>query len=320
MEHIVKMLKNKIIQKAQELGFDLVGFAPAQLPPKYLTAFHQWLEKKHEGNMSYMQKLDQRKNIEQILPGTKTVISLAVNYYYPQQSPKEGEGVVARYAYGRDYHKVIKKWLRSLEKFIKELAPEEETKAYVDTGPILERAYAEEAGLGVIGKNTCLITEEYGSWVFLAEVLTTLELAPDTKKSTPSKDFSACGACRACIDACPTGAIIAPGVVDARRCLSYLTIEHRDEIPKKFQKAIALTKRVYGCDICQEVCPHNHKKAQEHSHQALKDPKIAGPTLSAPDLQKIETSDQYLARFAGSALMRPKKEGLQRNLKALTGE
>jgi len=312
------MPKPQIIAHAKSLGFDLIGFTTPHLPPKYLTAFQNWLENKHEGTMTYMQKLDQRKDLNHILPGVKTVISLATNYYHeqPEEIPDD-EGKVARYAYGRDYHKIIGKRLKKLETFIRELAPDHSTKSYVDTGPILERAYAEEASIGLIGKNSCLITEEYGSWVFLSEILTTLELEPDRRKYPPTKDFSACGGCRRCIDACPTGAIVAPGVIDSRRCISYLTIEHKDEIPKEFQKAIALTKRIYGCDICQEVCPHNQKKSKITVDEEFKSTPLAGNTLKKSEILALKTDEQFLKKFAGSPLMRAKRQGLQRNLQAL---
>ncbi len=331
---MTQQLSAKIKEEGLRLGFDLVGFSPAKIEEKYLKAFDQWLEKDQQGTMSYMTKVEQRRDLTLLLPGAKSVIVLALNYYREQEPLKSGEGRVARYAYGRDYHKIIKKKLKQLEKFISELAPEAKTKAYVDTGPVLERALAEQAGIGRIGKNTCLITEQFGSWVFLSEIITTLDLAQPnntgttgqpqnspkttTQKSrwsnSAEKPFNVCGNCTRCMDFCPTGAIIAPGVVDARLCISYLTIENKDKIPSELSKVIKETKRMYGCDICQEVCPHNQARQKIHSHDELTTPKIAGSKLSLKTIQQIKTDQQFLDTFAGSPLMRVKKDGLRRNL------
>ncbi len=270
--------------------------------------------------MEYMKKSTPRHNIKKLLPRAKSVICLAMNYYHEQPELKKDHGRVARYAYGRDYHKIIKKKLRAVENHLRELEPDAETLSYVDTGPVLERAFAETAGLGFIGKNSCLITKEFGSWVFLAEIITTANLAPDeslVKKAR--KPFAGCGACRKCIDACPTGAIIAPGVIDASRCISFLTIENRDDIPESLAKIISKTRRLYGCDICQEVCPYNTKSTST-KHKEFLDPKIAGDSLSRKKILSLKTDDQFLKTFAGSPLMRAKRMGLQRNAKILSSQ
>lgn len=330
-------LKEKITNYAKEIGFDLVGFSPAKIEEKYLKAFEDWLNNGHEGQMQYMQKIEKRRDLTKILPGAKSVIVLATNYFYQQNPLKKDHGRVACYAYGRDYHKIIGKKLKQLEKFIAEIEPTAQTKSYVDTGPILERALAEQAGIGRIGKNTCLITPQFGSWVFLSEILTSLDLieeknlhasaeksiATNTTLANPaatsfrSRAFSICGNCTKCITACPTGAIIAPGVIDARLCISYLTIENKDKIPPKLAKIIKKQKLLYGCDICQEVCPHNEAKQRIHTHPDLQNPQIAGDQLNFKKIAKIKTAQQYLQTFAGSPLMRIKKEGLQRTTKAL---
>lgn len=386
------LLREKIRSHALSLGFDLVGFSPAKIEAKYFNAFKDWISQGHHADMSYMEKIQARADMTKILPGAKSVVVLATNYYYPQKSLTRGAGRIARYAYGRDYHKVIGKRLKKLGKFINELAPAILTKSYVDTGPILERALAEQAGLGRIGKNSCLITKEFGSWVFLSEIITNLDLATtpiptsntnpnpnfhshSTLTPTPSpptylrdqksftgetfysKDndfnkktssprgnldrwsdpsqpsFNVCGNCRKCVDACPTGAIIAPGVVDARLCISYLTIENKNKIPPKLAKIIKKTKRLFGCDICQEVCPHNQAR-QINSHpknnsapqisetaiisNSLHQPQIADDQLPLKQLHKFLTTDQnFLTRFAGSPLMRAKRKGLKRNLQTL---
>lgn len=365
-------LRQKISDYAKEIGFDLVGFSPAKIEEKYLVAFDDWLENGREGSMEYMKKIEQRRDLTKILPGAKSVIVFAMNYYHEQPALKRGHGHVARYAYGRDYHKVIGKKLKMVEKFIMGAAPLPLlTKSYVDTGPILERALAEQAGLGRIGKNSLLITEKFGSWVFLSEIITTLDLnlspvklfgmthsSIDTSQSAKSslgrisnpqnrlstgepesltssrwsspaqKSFNVCGNCTRCMTACPTGAIIAPGVVDARLCISYLTIENKKKIPAKLAKIIKKTKRLYGCDICQEVCPHNSARqrskidststieSQQNSLDGLFT-SIAGDSL---DIKKVLTKtcssdDTFLKTFAGSPVMRAKRKGLKRTAK-----
>ncbi len=297
------LTRTKIEGFAKDLGFDLVGFSPARLAPEYLEVYERWLSEGLNADMDYMQKIEARRDLNKVLPGAKTVIVLAMNYYHDQEPLKENEGRIARYAYGRDYHKIIGKKLKQLEDFID--AP---TKSYVDTGPILERAFAEQAGLGTLGKNGCLITQPYGSWVFLCEIITTLDLAEEPQ---PRKDL--CGSCTRCIDACPARAIIAPGVVDARRCLSYLTIEHKGEIPPTLKKKITETKRIFGCDICQEVCPHNCRQVV-HEHKDLRDPCIAGDAINRKDFSSLKDDQEFLKTYAGSPLMRPKREGIKRNL------
>lgn len=333
-------MKEKIKKFAEELGFSLIAFTIPQTEKSDIEAYEKWLEEDYEGEMKYLRKTEPRKDFSKILENPKTIISLATNYFYEQKELKPEHGRIARYAYGRDYHKVIKKRLKKLETYIKELAAEEgkepETRSYVDTGPILERAMARQAGLGFIGKNSCLITKEFGSWVFLSEIITTLELELDvtpsaartlnttytfttqhaTQRSNPAPPFAICGSCRLCIDACPTKAIIAPGIIDARRCISYQTIENKtDKIPKEFAKAIAKTKRIFGCDICQEVCPHN-SRAKESTDKDLRAPSIAGDQLSLKEILAIKEDSDYLEKFAGSPLMRTKRRGLQRNAEA----
>lgn len=306
------LLRKKIEDFAKEIGFDLIRFTTAKIEPKYIATFQHWIAQNHHGNMSYMEKIAQRSDLTKILPNAKSVIVLAVNYYYDQPKLKPNHAKVARYAYGRDYHKIIGKNLKKLEAFIKELVPNEETKSYVDTGPILERALAEQSGLGTIGKNGCVITKEFGSWVFLSEIITTLDLKPE-KPLQPK--FHLCGQCTKCIDQCPTGAIIAPGVIDSRLCISYLTIENKDKIPPELAKIIKKTKRLYGCDICQEVCPHNTARQKVHTHPEFQNPKIAGDQLDTKKILQIKNDDEFLKTFAGSPLMRAKRKGLQRSAK-----
>lgn len=352
-------LRQEIEKFAKEnLGFDIVAFTPAKIHQKYKDAFSDWLKNNREGEMSYMQKIQERFDLEKVLPGAKSVIVLATNYYREQAPLKRGHGRVARYAYGRDYHKVIGKRLKLLEKFIGELrvsfpssfppepnspsenctafvrtkssgetsppsSPGQLTKSYVDTGPLMERALAEQAGIGRIGKNGCVISKELGSWILLSEIITTLDLSPGISSGRPEKpdrwsnpaekSFNVCGNCTRCIDACPTGAIIAPGVVDSRLCISYLTIEHKGKLDPKLEKIIKKTKRVFGCDICQEVCPHNHARqricSQKHNDKPPSDPfhpPIAGDQLNLSKIRKITSREDYIKSFAGSPLMRAK--------------
>jgi len=306
-------IKQKIINFSKELGFDLVGFTSINLDSRYGHAFKFWLEKKYHADMQYMEKSSPRLDIKEILPNAKTVIVLATNYYHPQEKDLfENYGRVARYAFGRDYHKILKKRLIKVQKFIEELDPDAKTKAYVDTGPILEKAYAEQAGLGVIGKNSCLITKEFGSWVFLSEIITSLDLPKDKPIIETQEAFSICASCSLCIDYCPTKAIAAPGFINANNCISYHTIENKAEIPDSIKKEIKKHKRVYGCDICQEICPHNIR-AKKNQDKAFLEPKIAGDSLSLNKILSIKDDLQYLEKFAGSPLMRAKRKGLQRN-------
>jgi epoxyqueuosine reductase len=355
-----KFLLRKIItDEAKKVGFDLVGFSPAKIQPQYLEVFDQWLSDGQHADMGYMEKIERRRDLRLTLPSAKSVICLGLNYFYEQTPLKPGAGRVARYAFGRDYHKIINKKLKQLESRIQDIATNTrlietplETKRYVDTGPLLERALAEQAGLGKIGKNGCLISKEYGSWIFLAEIISNLDLVVseqtmdlpnrqtiealqkssryDFSDQTPKPSISQisgpgttpsiCGQCTLCIDACPTGAIIAPGVIDSRLCISYLTIENKEKIPPQLAAKIKETKRIYGCDICQEVCPHNAAKQKPHANPELASPQIAGDQITAtePRIHKsLKTDADYLETFAGSPFMRIKKEGLTRNLEEL---
>ncbi len=312
MECIDEM-RQEIEKIAKEIGFDLVGFTPANVEDKYTNRFFDWLEKGKEAEMQYMRERKSRQDLKKILPGAKTVIVLGINYYREQSPLEEGHGRVARYAYGRDYHKIIGKKLRKLENYIRDVH-KGKTKAYVDTGPLLEKALAEQAGLGRIGKNSCLITKYFGSWTFLAEIITDLEISD--KKKNSDTPFNICGNCKICMEACPTGAIEEPGVIDCNRCISYLTIENKKEIPASFKNMISRTKTVFGCDICQEVCPHNKARQKTNEHPELKDP-IAGDSISLKKIKEIKSDEQFLNIFAGSPLMRAKRSGLQRNAKIL---
>ncbi|MDO8644845.1 MAG: tRNA epoxyqueuosine(34) reductase QueG [bacterium] len=238
----------KIKETARLLGFELVGVAPAKPVPDY-NLFLSWLNKGYAGTMSYLHRgAERRGDPEKILPGVKSIICCGLNYFTDQKKStdrKEDEAWISAYAWGEDYHKILEGKLKRLEEFIQSLSGRARTKTYVDTGAILERSYAAQAGLGWIGKNSCLINNGIGSFFFLGEILTTLEL--DYDKPT----FDQCGTCTKCLDACPTQAFVEPGVLDARRCLSYLTLEYRGTLTQDLKGHVA------GCDICQEVCPYN---------------------------------------------------------------
>ena len=212
---------------------------------------------------------------------------------------------IARYAWGKDYHKVLGKRLVALVRYVEGLAPEVRCKAFVDTGPLLERALAQKAGLGFVGKNTMLITRGLGSWVFLAHVVTTLELPSDVP------DRRTCGSCTLCIDACPTQALTEPYRLDARRCISYLTIESQSEIPQELRSHVG--DWLFGCDVCQDVCPHNTRVPPTPIAEFQAEP----PDMKAEDILSIQNDAEFDRRFAGSPLKRAKRQGLQRNARAV---
>jgi epoxyqueuosine reductase len=297
------------------LGFDAVGIAAADFLEQDDHALTQWLAEGRNGGMVYMAREPHRRSRPQeVLPGAKTVIVLAMNY-----APADTErgaarrvpavGRISRYAWGKDYHHVIEERLAQLEAFIRNAAgPGTDCRSYVDHGPVLEKAFARHAGIGFIGKNTLLITEEFGSWVFLSVILTTLELEPGPAQT------SHCGSCRLCLDACPTGALTAPYQLDANRCISYLTIENKGEIPDELKSK--LDGWVFGCDICQEVCPYNaHPKPT--AVKAFQPDQGAGPWLDLERVTALDSDEEFRAVFKDTPLLRPKRYGLQRNANAL---
>ena len=297
-------------QRARELGFDLVGVAPAAAS-QYRDYLRRWLDEGRAGSMRYLEhRFDERTDPAVYLPGARSVICVAMNYHVPLEpvptEEKGRHGRVARYALGDDYHEVIKSRLHALADWIRSEFPEAQTRAAVDTAPVMEKELAARAGLGWVGKNTCLINAEVGSWLLLGEVITTLELTPDA----PATDH--CGTCARCIDACPTGAITAPYQLDARRCISYLTIEHRDEIAPELQGRIG--DWLYGCDICQDVCPHN-RNAPATADAALR-PRFPTGTLNVDEVLGWG-DEEYRAKLRGSAMKRVKLPVLQRNARII---
>ncbi len=298
-------LATGIKHRALEIGFDLVGIAPAG-PSRHRDYLRRWLDEGQAGEMGYLSKrFEERTDPSVYLPGAQTVICVAMNYHTnlePTTSKGDALGRIARYAVGDDYHELIKGRLHQLSDWIREREPDATTRAAVDTAPVMEKELASRAGIGWLGKNTCVINPKIGSWILLGEILTTLALPFDE----PAIDR--CGSCTRCIDACPTDAITAPYRLDARRCISYLTIEHRGEIDNELQPLMG--DWLYGCDICQEVCPFN-RHAPDTGESALQ-PRFAGGQLDTTEVLKW-TDDIYRERLRGSAMKRVKLPVLKRN-------
>jgi epoxyqueuosine reductase len=283
---------------AQEMGFDLIAIGPAG-PPDHGAEFRRWVEAGHAGTMAYLERRsEERLDPVRLLPDAASIVCVARNYYQGEARDPSWEPV-ARYAWGRDYHDIIAPRLERLAAYLRD-ACGARCRAYVDTGPVLERDMAARAGLGWIGKNTMLLHPALGSWFFIGVVLTTAELEHDA----PLPDR--CGSCRACLDACPTQAFVAPYVLDARRCISYLTIEHRGTVDPALHGAVGQWQ--FGCDRCQSVCPWNRKAG------VTREPAFF-PVAPYPGAESVlAMSDQDFRReFAGTALLRPKAAGMRRN-------
>jgi epoxyqueuosine reductase len=305
-------MKEDIRQRASELGFDLCRVTTAQ-PPAGAPQFEHWLADGRHGEMSYLERTaPKRIDPLRVLPGARSIIALAAAYATHDTPPKTVHakldtkhlGLVARYAQYSDYHHVLGERLKSLTEFVNQLGGAGTRSLwYVDTGPLLERDLAQRAGLGFIGKHTNLISRQLGNWIFLSEIITTLELEPDA----PEKNR--CGSCARCIAACPTQAITGPFQLDARRCISYLTIELRGAIPEELRPAIG--NRIFGCDDCLQVCPWNRFAREGRMMKAH-----GRADLAAPDLVELLSLDEpgFKRRFAGTPLLRVKRRGLLRNV------
>ncbi len=256
-------LSSQIKAAANQLGFDVCGIASIVQLETHKKYLDNWLGQNYHGRMGYMANHRQKRIDPGLLvPGARSVVVVAMNYYPGTRQPDNTHYKIARYAYGRDYHLLIRQKLESLAATITETNGPHHYRVFTDSAPVMERAWAIEAGLGQTGKNTCLIIPKKGSYYFLGELITSVELQPDQPFK---KDL--CGTCTRCMEACPTGAIVLPGVLDARRCISYLTIELKDSIPEEFLKN--LNGWIFGCDICQEACPHN-KHAKPHENDYLR--------------------------------------------------
>jgi epoxyqueuosine reductase len=305
------MLESRLKEHARQIGFDRCGIAPAVAADGF-ERMHEWLARGYAGEMSYLDRqAEARRHPSSVLADVKSVIMLGM-VYSGTEDPSNAEGGashsgrVARYARGPDYHEVLWRKQDELLAWLKELAPGCEGRGVVDTAPLLERDFARRAGLGWIGKNTMLIDKRLGSYLFLGALLVNIELHPD-----PPHLASHCGTCTACLDACPTKAFTAPGWLDARRCISYLTIELRSPIPEELRPEMG--DWLFGCDVCQEVCPWNSKPRQsslpERGDLAALDPvELLGLT-----------DDEFRHRFRGTAIMRTRRRGLLRNAAIVLG-
>lgn len=302
----------RLLEQARALGFEPVGIVPLVGEAPHTAAFDAWLAHGYDGEMGYMSRTaDQRRDPRLLLPGARTMLVLGWNYYrgeLPEETRSDpSRGLIATYAWGADYHHVLNPLLDELVV----LARQEtggEARAFVDAGPVLERDWAEAAGIGFIGKNTCLIRPNEGSWHFLATVLLTVEL--DCSLQPPAAAEGTCGRCTRCLDICPTDAFVAPYVLDARRCISYLTIELKGPIPRELRPLMG--NRILGCDLCQQVCPWNRRFACAR-HSIAAETAIA---LGAPHLLDLIglTPERFKMRFQDTPLLRLRRRGFLRNV------
>jgi epoxyqueuosine reductase len=313
-EPVCRLTASKVKAEAAAAGFDLCGIASAAEYPE-LGFLRNWLARGYAGEMSYLHRTAERRaDVRAVMPSAQSVISLGVLYNTPRpystDNPDPSRAAIARYAWGDDYHVVIENRLSELVERLRAAAGEPfDARAYVDTGPVQERIYAEQAGLGWIGKNTCLINPELGSWIFLAEIICSLRLDPDMP------GFDQCGSCTRCLDACPTGALVEARVLDSTRCLSYLTIELKGAIPAGQRSSIG--EHAYGCDICQEVCPWNASAAVAQRDREW----LPRRGLDAPRLIDLwqRSDDELRALLKGSAMKRAGVRRFRRNLAVAIG-
>ena len=290
-------------QIASKLGFSYCGISEASFLEEEAPRLEEWLSRNYQGKMGYLENhFDKRLDPRKLVPGAKSVISLIYNYF-PEKDLATSDGYkIAKYAYGKDYHFVIKDKLKTFFEELKNRVGEIDGRVFVDSAPVHERAWAAKSGIGWIGKNSLLLNKEMGSFFFLAELILDLELVPDG----PVKDH--CGTCTACMDACPTDAIPEPYVVDGSRCISYLTIELKEEIPKEFQGK--MDNWIFGCDICQDVCPWN-RFSKPHQEEQF-EPGV-WQHLSKKDWMEL-TEEVFRKVFKKSAVKRTKFSGLKRNI------
>ena len=292
-------MNEKVRLRARELGFDDFRITTAAAPESG-ERFREWLADQRHGQMAYLHRnAEKRVDPQKVLPGAKSILTLASSYEGPKKTRQvvERSGVVAAYALYQDYHDVLGTQLKHLCEFLNNLGgPTARSLWYVDTGPLLERDLAQRAGLGFIGKHTNLISRRLGNWIFLSEIITTVELEPDPSET------NRCGCCTRCISACPTNAITAPFQLDARRCISYLTIELKGPIPEQLRPAIG--NRIYGCDDCLAACPWNRFAQEGRLMQSH-----ARPNLAEPNLLELLSIDEveFKSRFAGTPIQRAKR-------------
>jgi epoxyqueuosine reductase len=308
---VKKGLSDELKRRAADLGFSLCGICPA-VSPAGASRLEEWLAAGYAGQMQYLaDRLQAYSHPRSVLDGAKSIVALAMNYRTAEPAqPQAGEGRVSRYAWGdADYHDVIRERLNQLATFVKEREPASQVRGVVDTAPLLEREYAQLAGLGWIGKNTLLLNRNEGSWFFLSALLTDIALEYDA-----ANESDHCGTCRACLDACPTNAFPQPYVLDASRCISYLTIELRDAIPMELRDGLG--EWVFGCDVCQDVCPWNSKAPR--SRQMEFTPRHDSNPMDLIALFELDDV-AFRERFRHTPLWRPKRRGLLRNAAIVLG-
>jgi len=291
--------------EARRLGFDHCGISKASYLAAHATHLKIWLKKGLQGEMDYMarhpeKRLDPRK----LVSGTRSVISVIMSYNTDHKQTDHTAPVISKYAYGKDYHKVIRKRLKKLLAYIQNEIQPANGRVFVDSAPVLDRAWAEKAGLGWIGKNANLISTKFGSFVFIGSVFIDLELAYDS----PTSDM--CGGCTKCIAACPTQAIIRPKVIDSKRCISYFTIEYKGQLPESLRERFH--NRIFGCDICQDVCPWNRKAPLNHIDEFVPEKELL--EMKRKDWINMD-EDKFDRLFQGSAVKRVRFEGLKRNIR-----
>jgi len=314
MKH-ANQIAARVKQAAHEAGFELAGIAPVRDFAE-LNHFPHWIEAGHAGEMKYLEARDdagqlKRSSLRSTAPWARSVMVCAINYNtahpYSTQVADSGRGWISRYAWSReDYHDAVMRRLRAVESWLRNQAGGEsaalQTRCYVDTGPLVERVYAKYAGVGWIGKNTCILNQKLGSWLFLGVILTSLELAPDL----PAPDR--CGSCTRCIDACPTAAFIAPYQLDSNKCIAYLTIEKRGAIPEEMREGMG--RQVFGCDICQDVCPWNRKAPVTNAEEFQAREGLVNPAL---EWLAEMSAEEFREKFRGSPIRRAKRSELRRN-------
>ena len=315
MASSILQVESIVKRAAQQAGFEMAGIAPAADSPE-LQAFPDWIAAGRAGEMRYMEARDERGSLKRaslsrVAPWARSVVVCAINYNtdhpYSTELHDPGRGWISRYAWSReDYHEAVLQRLQQVEAALHKAVEESDqqmiTRSYVDTGPIVERVFAKYAGVGWIGKNTCLINQKIGSWLFLGVILTSLELTPDV----PAPDR--CGTCTRCIEACPTDAILGPYQLDANRCISYLTIEKRGSIPEELRADMG--RHVFGCDICQDVCPWNRKAPATSAPEFSAREGLVNPAL---DWLAEMSAEEFRKTFRGSPIRRAKRSGLRRN-------
>jgi epoxyqueuosine reductase len=314
-------IKTVVKRAAEEAGFDVAGIAPAADAAE-LEHFPTWIADGRAGEMKYMEARDEegnlkRSSLSRVAPWARSVVVCAVNYNtdhpHSTQVHDTSRGWISRYAWGReDYHDAVLRRLKQVEAALQQAVPDSEssmvTRSYVDTGPVVERVFAKYAGVGWIGKNTCIINQKKGSWLFLGVILTSLELEADL----PAPDR--CGTCTRCIDACPTDALLAPYQLDSNKCISYLTIEKRGSIPEEIRAGIG--QQIFGCDICQDVCPWNRKAPASSAPEFEARPGLVNPALAW--LAEM-SAEEFRNAFRGSAIRRTKRSGMRRNVAIAIG-